>query len=127
MQSEKNTPAVTPSKDAKVARPMLLRMARRRRQSGELSMIEGAGIMAAAAVLAIAAIAGGKYVYDRVQAGRFKAEAQFFHSGVLDATANDVDYSTESLTSLARTTRSMQRDRAWHRIIRRCEASSAAT
>ncbi|CAN7718388.1 type 4 pilus major pilin [Paraburkholderia hospita] len=101
MQNKTTVSAATQHNDAKVARPMLLRMARRRRQSGELSMIEGAGIMAAAAVLAIAAIAGGKYVYDRVQAGRFKAEAQFFHSGVLDATANDVDYSTESLTSLA--------------------------
>jgi hypothetical protein len=101
MQNEKNVGVTTHGSTAKVARPLLLNMARRRRQSGELSMIEGAGIMAAAAVLAIAAIAGGKYVYDRVQAGRFKAEAQFFHSGVLDATANDVDYSTETLPALA--------------------------
>jgi hypothetical protein len=83
------------------AAPSLVQMARRRRQSGELSMIEGAGIMAAAAVLAIAAIAGGKFVYDRVQASRFKSEAQFFHSGVLDATASDTDFSSETLSNLA--------------------------
>jgi hypothetical protein len=84
-----------------IAAPSLRQLGRLRRQTGELSMIEAAAVMAGAALLALAAYAGGKFVYDRVQAYRFKEEAQFFHSGVLDATVNDTDFSGETLQNLA--------------------------
>ncbi|SIO72878.1 PilS N terminal [Burkholderia sp. GAS332] len=79
----------------------LLQLGRRRRQSGELSMIEGAAVMAAAALLALLAYAGGKFVMDRVHASQFKSEAQLFHTGILDATANDTDFSNETLKTLS--------------------------
>jgi hypothetical protein len=78
----------------------LLQAARRRRQSGELSMIEAGAVLAAAALLALAVTEGGKFVYDRVSASHFKSEAQLFHSGVLDATSNDTDFSAETLQTL---------------------------
>jgi hypothetical protein len=84
-----------------VNKKALLSQGRRRRQSGELSMIEGAAVMAAAALLALLAYAGGKFVMDRVHASQFKSEAQLFHTGILDASANDTDFSTETLKSLA--------------------------
>lgn len=79
----------------------LLRIGRRRKQSGELSMIESGAVMAGAALLALAAYAGGAYIYNLVRASSFKSEAQLFHSGVLNATTNDVDFSTETLQTLA--------------------------
>jgi len=81
--------------------PSLRDMGRRRRQTGELSMIEAAAVMAGAALLALGAYAGGKFVMDRIHASQFKSEAQLFHTGVLDATANDTDFSGESLQTLA--------------------------
>ncbi|MBU6486212.1 MAG: hypothetical protein KGQ57_00115 [Burkholderiales bacterium] len=78
----------------------LLKMARRHRQSGELSMIEAGGVLAAAALLALSVTAGGKFIYDRVRASHFKSETHLFHSGVLDATANDTDFSAETLGTL---------------------------
>jgi hypothetical protein len=84
-----------------VKKAALLKLGRRRRQSGELSMIEGAAVMAAAALLALLAYAGGKFVMDRVHASQFKSEAQLFHTGILDATANDTDFSAETLKTLS--------------------------
>jgi PilS N terminal len=78
----------------------MLQAARRRRQSGELSMIEAGGVLAAAALLALAVTAGGKYVMDRVSASHFRSEAHLFHSGVLDATSSDTDFSGETLQTL---------------------------
>lgn len=78
----------------------LRQMARRRRQSGELSMIEGGAVLAGAALLALLAVAGGHFIMDRIHALQFKSEASNFHSGILDATANDVDFSGETLTTL---------------------------
>ncbi|TDN59091.1 type 4 pilus major pilin [Paraburkholderia sp. BL10I2N1] len=78
-----------------------LRMARRRRQSGELSMIEAAGVMAGAALIALAVYAGRGYVMDRIHAYQFKSEAQLFRSGIQDATSSDTDFSSESLQTLA--------------------------
>jgi hypothetical protein len=79
----------------------LRELGRRRRQTGELSMIEAAAVMAGAALLALAAYAGGKFVMDRIHASQFKSEAQLFHTGILDATANDTDFSEETLQTLA--------------------------
>ncbi|WP_256702461.1 hypothetical protein [Burkholderia sp. SRS-W-2-2016] len=79
----------------------LRKIGRRRKQSGELSMIEGAAVMAAAALLALLAYAGGKFVMDRVHASQFKSEAQLFHTGILDASANDTDFSSETLKTLS--------------------------
>ena len=84
-----------------VKKATLLDLGRRRKQSGELSMIEGAAVMAAAALLALLAYAGGKFVMDRVHASQFKSEAQLIHTGILDATANDTDFSSETLQTLS--------------------------
>ncbi|WP_175772986.1 type 4 pilus major pilin [Paraburkholderia phenazinium] len=90
------------TKTVRLTRPLSLRdLARRRRQTGELSMIEAAAVMAGAALLALLAYAGGHFVMDRIHASQFKNEAQLFHTGVLDATANDTDFSAETLTTLA--------------------------
>ena len=38
---------------------------------------------------------------DRIHAHQFKSEAQLFRSGIQDATSADIDFSGESLTTLA--------------------------
>jgi hypothetical protein len=85
----------------KASRLRLLQMARRRKQSGELSLIEAGAYMAGAALLAIAVIKGGAYVYTLIKSSQFTSEAQMFHTGMLNATQNDADFSTETLTTLA--------------------------
>ncbi|MEM5370955.1 type 4 pilus major pilin [Paraburkholderia azotifigens] len=85
----------------KPARLRLLKMGRRRKQSGELSLIEAGAYMAGAALLAIAVIKGGAYVYTLIKSSQFTSEAQMFHTGMLNATQNDADFSTETLTTLA--------------------------
>ncbi|AXF18836.1 hypothetical protein [Paraburkholderia caledonica] len=79
----------------------LLRMGRRRKQSGELSLIEAGAYMAGAALLAIAVIKGSTYVYTLIKSQEFTSEAQMFHTGILNATQNDADFSSETLTTLA--------------------------
>ncbi|MDR5826010.1 hypothetical protein [Caballeronia sp. LZ043] len=86
---------------AKARRARILKIARAKKQSGELSMIEAGAVMAGAALLAIAVYAGGKYVLDLIHASQFKSEAQMFHTGVLNATQNDADFSAETLSILA--------------------------
>lgn len=66
------------------------RIARRRKQSGELSIIEAAAVMGGAALLALAVLVGRGYVMDRIHAHQFKSEAQLFRSGIQDATATDI-------------------------------------
>lgn len=85
----------------KARRDRILMIARRRRQSGELSMIEAGAVMAGAAILALAVYAGGKYVLDLIRSSQFKSEAQMFHTGILNATQNDADFTAETLTILA--------------------------
>jgi PilS N terminal len=80
----------------------MLKLARRRKQSGELSMIEAGAVMAGAVLLALAVYAGAKSVYDNINASRFKSEAQNFHTGILNATQNDADFSGATLTTLAK-------------------------
>ncbi|CAD6559174.1 type 4 pilus major pilin [Paraburkholderia sabiae] len=79
----------------------LIQMGRRRKQSGELSLIEAGAYMAGAALLAIAVIKGGNYVYTLIRSSQFTSEAQMFHTGMLNATQNDADFSSETLTTLA--------------------------
>jgi hypothetical protein len=79
----------------------LIQMGRRRKQSGELSLIEAGAYMAGAALLAIAVIKGGNYVYSLIRSSQFTNEAQMFHTGMLNATQNDADFSNETLTTLA--------------------------
>jgi hypothetical protein len=64
-------------------------------------MIEAGAVMAGAAVLALAVYAGGKYVLNLIHASQFKSEAQMFHTGILNATQNDADFSAETLTVLS--------------------------
>jgi hypothetical protein len=85
----------------KARRAQFLKAARATKQSGELSMIEAGAVMAGAALLALAVYAGGKYVLDLIHSSQFKSEAQMFHTGVLNATQNDADFSAETLTILA--------------------------
>jgi PilS N terminal len=87
--------------EVKARRARLLMIARAKKQSGELSMIEAGAVMAGAALLALAVYAGGKYVLDLIRSSQFKSEAQMFHTGVLNATQNDADFSAETLTILA--------------------------
>ncbi|SAK73731.1 hypothetical protein AWB80_04159 [Caballeronia pedi] len=85
----------------KERRARILNIARAKKQSGELSMIEAGAVMAGAALLALAVYAGGKYVLDLIHSSQFKSEAQMFHTGILNATQNDADFSSETLTVLA--------------------------
>jgi hypothetical protein len=85
----------------KERRARILKIARAKKQSGELSMIEAGAVMAVAALLALAVYAGGKYVLDLIHSSQFKSEAQMFHTGILNATQNDADFSSETLTVLA--------------------------
>jgi len=98
--TNENTQAVQidPIKDR---RARILKIARAKKQSGELSMIEAGAVMAGAALLALAVYAGGKYVLDLIHSSQFKSEAQMFHTGILNATQNDADFSAETLTVLA--------------------------
>ncbi|MGF6969627.1 hypothetical protein OKW43_006722 [Paraburkholderia sp. WC7.3g] len=84
-----------------VRRLSLLRMGRRKKQSGELSLIEAGAYMAGAALLAIAVIKGSTYVYTLIKSSEFTSEAQMFRTGILNATQNDADFSAETLTTLA--------------------------
>lgn len=100
LKTKSPAPAVLPVlADRKSA---LVRMARRRRQSGELSLIEGAAVMAGAALLALVVYQGRGFVMDRIHAHQFKSEAQLFRSGIQDATSSDVDFSGETQQSLAK-------------------------
>lgn len=85
----------------KARRARMLKSARATKQSGELSMIEAGAVMAGAALLSLAVYAGGKYVLDLIHSSQFKSEAQMFHTGILNATQNDADFSAETLTVLA--------------------------
>jgi hypothetical protein len=85
----------------KERRARILKIARAKKQSGELSMIEAGAVMAGAALLALAVYAGGKYVLDLIHSSQFKSEVQMFHTGILNATQNDADFSSETLTVLA--------------------------
>ena len=89
------------TKFPKQGKAALLHIARRRKQSGELSMIEAAAVMAGAALLALIVYQGRSFVMDRIHAHQFKSEAQLFRSGIQDATSNDIDFSGESLLTLA--------------------------
>src|ERR1700686_5206978 len=87
--------------EKKSLRKFARKVASRHSQKGELSMIEAGAVMAGAAILAMAVIAGGKYVLDMIHSSQFKSEAQMFHSGILNATQNDSDFSAETLQNRA--------------------------
>ncbi|VWC47102.1 hypothetical protein BLA23254_07447 [Burkholderia lata] len=72
----------------------------RRKQKGELSLVEAAGVMAAAALIALAVYMGRGFVMDRIHALQFKSEAQYFRSGIQDATAGEIDFSGVTMLSL---------------------------
>ncbi|KGD55110.1 hypothetical protein DP49_1156 [Burkholderia pseudomallei] len=72
----------------------------RRKQKGELSLVEAAGVMAAAALIALVVYMGRGYVMDRIHAMQFKSEAQYFVSGIQDATAGEIDFSGVTMLSL---------------------------
>lgn len=55
------------TKNSSIRRLDLLKMGRRKKQSGELSLIEAGAYMAGAALLAIAVIKGSAYVYTLIK------------------------------------------------------------
>ncbi|MBB3261262.1 hypothetical protein [Paraburkholderia sp. WP4_3_2] len=79
----------------------LRELARRKKQSGELSLIEAGAVLGAMALLALGIYLGVPFVRNMVQASSFKSEATMFHTGIQNATVNDADFSGESLTTLA--------------------------
>ncbi|MGF6472615.1 hypothetical protein QFZ89_007866 [Paraburkholderia youngii] len=99
MEKMKKNPIQNQTQEQRKA--AILRMGRRRKQSGELSIIEGAAVMAGAALLALIVYEGRSFVMDRIHAHQFKSESQLFRSGIQDATASDTDFSAESLLTLA--------------------------
>jgi hypothetical protein len=74
----------------------------RRKQKGELSLVEAAGVMAAAALIALVVYMGRGYVMDRIHAMQFKSEAQYFVSGIQDATAGEIDFSSVTMLAYAK-------------------------
>lgn len=72
----------------------------RRKQKGELSLVEAAGVLAAAALIALAVYMGRGFVMDRIHAMQFKSEAQYFRSGIQDATSGEIDFSAVTMQSL---------------------------
>ncbi|AOJ10103.1 type 4 pilus major pilin [Burkholderia mayonis] len=72
----------------------------RHKQKGELSLVEAAGVMAAAALIALVVYMGRGYVMDRIHAMQFKSEAQYFRSGIQDATSGEIDFSGVTMLSL---------------------------
>jgi hypothetical protein len=95
-------PRVAKPGSSRTARKLsLVGMGRRRRQTGELSLIEGAAVMAGAALLALVVYQGRGFVMDRIHASQFKSEAQLFRSGIQDATSSDTDFSGETAQTLA--------------------------
>lgn len=77
------------------------RFARRRKQAGELSIVEAGAVLGAAALLALVAYLAVPFVRSMVQSAHFKSEAAMFHTGIQNATQNDADFSAETLESLA--------------------------
>jgi hypothetical protein len=77
------------------------RLARRKKQAGELSLIEAGAVLGAMALLALIIYLGVPFVRNMVQAAHFKSETTMFHTGIQNATQNDADFSGESLTSLS--------------------------
>lgn len=76
-------------------------LARRKKQAGELSLVEAGAVLAAMAIVALAIFIGVPFVRNLIQAHNFESEATMFHTGIQNATLNDSDFSGESLTSLA--------------------------
>ncbi|TDA45586.1 type 4 pilus major pilin [Burkholderia pyrrocinia] len=72
----------------------------RRKQKGELSLVEAAGVMAAMALIALGIYMGRGFIMDRIHAMQFKSEAQYFRSGIQDATAGEIDFSGVTMLSL---------------------------
>jgi hypothetical protein len=77
------------------------RAAAKKKQKGELSLIEAGAVLGAMALLALGIYLGVPFVRNMVQARSFTSEATMFHTGIQAATVNDADFSGESLTSLA--------------------------
>ncbi|MBR8278311.1 hypothetical protein KDX15_31160 [Burkholderia cenocepacia] len=73
----------------------------RRKQKGELSLVEAAGVMAAMALIVLGIYMGRGYIMDRIHAYQFKSEAQYFRSGIQEATAGEIDFSSVTMLSLA--------------------------
>ncbi|WP_316374756.1 type 4 pilus major pilin [Burkholderia anthina] len=72
----------------------------RRKQKGELSLVEAAGVMAAMALIVLGIYMGRGYIMDRIHAYQFKSEAQYFRSGIQEATAGEIDFSGVTMLSL---------------------------
>jgi cell division protein FtsL len=72
-----------------------------KKQKGELSMIESAGVLAVAAVIALGVVQGIPYIMNLARAYRLQSEVKLFNTGVLNATTNDASFANETLETLA--------------------------
>ncbi|WP_321853340.1 type 4 pilus major pilin [Paraburkholderia tropica] len=77
------------------------RLGRLKKQTGELSLIEAGAVLGAAALLSLALFYGVPFVRNMVQSSTFKSEVGMFHTGIQNATSNDADFSSETLSTLA--------------------------
>lgn len=77
------------------------RVVRRKKQAGELSLIEAGAVLGAAALLALVIYLAVPFVRTMVQSSHFRSEASMIHTGIQNATQNDADFSGETLTTLA--------------------------
>ncbi|WP_434667681.1 hypothetical protein P5W99_35950 [Paraburkholderia sp. A3BS-1L] len=78
------------------------RVARLKKQKGELSLIESGAVLGAGALVALVVYMAVPFVRNMVAAHQFKSEASMFHTGIQNATLNDADFSAESLSTLAK-------------------------
>jgi hypothetical protein len=72
----------------------------RRRQKGELSLLEAGVWIAGAAITAIIAVKAGAFVLNAVRTNEFTSEVQSFKTGFVNATLNDTDFSSVTTQSM---------------------------
>jgi hypothetical protein len=72
----------------------------RRRQKGELSLLEAGVWIAGAAITAIIAVKAGAFVLNAVRTNEFTSEVQSFKTGLINATLNDADFSSITTTAM---------------------------
>lgn len=89
--------AMTPKPEISLSKKM--RTLRRRRQKG-MTIIEATIVLMLVALVVLAVYKATPYARNMVQANSFKNEASIMHTGVLNATETDADFSGETLATL---------------------------
>lgn len=73
----------------------------KRKQKGELSMVEAGVVLGVAALLVLGVTVAGPYLRNFVQSLHFTSEVSHFHTGIQSATESDADFTGETMTTLA--------------------------